>query len=166
MITVAKRPLTGKHILFAMIAFFAAVMAVNGYFIYTALRTFPGEDVRRSYLQGLNYNETLAERRAQAALNWRAEAGIVAQADGTAVEVRVANHEGSAIEGLEMSGVLRRPADSDHDVALTFTSYGGGLYVARTPRLAPGAWDVRATAQRGAERFSFVRRQMWTPSTP
>lgn len=163
MSTQGARLLTGRHVLAAMIAFFAAVIAVNGVFIYTALQTFPGEDVRRSYLQGLNYNQTLAERRAQAALDWRAEAGIVSPGDGVGVEVRVVDHDGSPVYGLTMNGVLRRPADGDHDVSLAFESRGGGSYVARTPQLAAGMWDVRVTAQRGDARFSFVRRQMWTP---
>ena len=164
MSALSGRRLTGHHVLAAVIAFFAAVIAVNGAFIFTALRTFPGEDVRRSYLQGLNYNQTLAERRAQATLTWRAEAGLVSQGEGAAVEVRVLDRDGSPVEGLAMTGLLRRPADSDHDLSLSFEPRGAGFYVARTPSLASGAWDIRVTAQHGDVRFSFARRQVWTPS--
>jgi len=35
--------LKGKHILFILLGFFGIVFAVNGYFAYSALHTFPGE---------------------------------------------------------------------------------------------------------------------------
>ncbi len=160
----ARARLTGGNVLAMMLAFFATVIAVNGAFIYFALHSFPGEDVRRSYLQGLNYNETLADRRAQAALHWRAEARI---ADGGAhdlVEARFFDQDGRPLDGLSIEGVIRRPADAQDDHALAFAARGGGLYFAEAPPLADGVWDLRATARRGDVQFSFTRRQMWRRS--
>ena len=66
----------GWHVLTALLAFFGAIIAVNIAFAVIAVRSFPGEDVRRSYVQGLQYNDTLAERRVQQALGWQASADL------------------------------------------------------------------------------------------
>ncbi len=69
------------HVLAAMLAFFGASSPSMSAFAAIAVRSFPGEDVRRSYLQGLHTTDTLAERRTQAALGWRASAHLPAPKD-------------------------------------------------------------------------------------
>ncbi len=64
--------ITGWHVLAGMILFFSTIIAVNAVFISLAVQSFPGEDQRRSYVQGLEYNDVIAQRRAQAALGWTA----------------------------------------------------------------------------------------------
>lgn len=159
----ARTTITGRHVLTAMLAFFAAVILVNAAFVVLAVRSFPGEDVRRSYLQGLNYNATLAERRAARALGWRVESSIVATQSGAVLEARIYDAHGAPVDGLTLEGVLRRPAESGHDITLDFVQRGPGMYAAALPELAPGVWDLRAAAQRGAQRFSFTQRRTWLP---
>ena len=72
----SKFRLKGWHVLAGMIAFFGVIFSVNAFFITTALRTFPGEETRRSYVQGLAYNDVIAERQAQAALGWSAAVNL------------------------------------------------------------------------------------------
>lgn len=155
--------LSGKHVMAAMLVFFAVVIAVNGAFVFVALRSFPGEEVKRSYLQGLNYNATLAERRRERALGWRAETELSGAAHATLLRARLTDREGRGLDGLTIEALLRRPADSAHDLTLTFAPRGDGLYVAEVPALAAGVWDLRATAERGEQRFSFARRHIWAP---
>ena len=50
--------LKGHHVLFWLMGFFGLMFVVNGVFLWAALSSFPGEDVRHSYLQGLQYNQT------------------------------------------------------------------------------------------------------------
>jgi hypothetical protein len=45
-----------------LLTFFGVVIGVDVAFSVLAVRTFPGEDIRNSYVQGNHYNETLAER--------------------------------------------------------------------------------------------------------
>lgn len=155
--------LRGMHVLVTLLAFFGAIIAINVAFAVAAAKSFPGEDVRRSYLQGLNYNETLAERRAESARGWRA--GVEADWQAEAIIVRIVDAEGRGIAGLTMEGALRRPLDARQDAPLAFTDLGGGDYRAAIPNGAPGAWELRAEARRGDERFTFSRRMMWPPST-
>ena len=71
------RELKGWHVLLIMLAFFGVMFSGNGVFLFHAITSFPGEDVKKSYVQGLSFNDTLADRAAQAELGWLAEAGLV-----------------------------------------------------------------------------------------
>jgi len=156
--------LRGAHVLAALIAFFGAIIAINVAFAVVAARSFPGEDVRRSYTQGLHYNQTIAERRAQAALGWRA--GVAIDAATGEVRVQIVDAQGQGVAGLQLDGALRRPLDAAMDAPLVFREHGGGEYSATVVGAAPGAWELRAEARRGETRFAFSRRLMWPPSTP
>lgn len=137
--------LRGRHVLLVVLLFFGTVIAVNTLFVVLALRTFPGEDVPRSFLQGLRFNETLAARRAQRALGWRASIEAV-QGAGTETlfHLRLVDRTGAPINSATLTGQLRRPADTRFDRPLTFEPLGSGLYVARAGVLARGIWEVEA----------------------
>lgn len=138
--------LGGGHVLAGLLLFFAAIIAINIAFAVAAVRTFPGEDERRSYTQGLRYNDVLAERRAQAANGWRARSELAQTASGARVLVRLADRTGAPIAGAVVEGVLRWAPNESGDRALTFVSQGDGLYSADLGALTPGRWDLRARA--------------------
>ena len=64
--------ITGRHVLFAMLAFFAVVIGVNATMITYAVGTFSGEEEADAYRKGLDYNQTLARRSAEAAASMTA----------------------------------------------------------------------------------------------
>ena len=136
----------GWHVLAALLGFFASVIAVNVGFAVIAVRSFPGEDVRRSYLQGLAYNDTLAARRAQAALGWSASAGIEGDAAEATILVELRARDGQPINSANLTGELRWPTDSRRDRALTFERAGEGRYRAPVGALPRGRWQLRASA--------------------
>lgn len=136
----------GWHVLAAMLAFFGAIIAVNVAFAVIAVRSFPGEDVRRSYLQGLNYNQTLAERREQAALGWQAAAALRADGDVAVVEIDLRARDGAPIDRATIEGQLTWRSATRFDRALTFAALGEGRYAARIGDLRPGQWRLRARA--------------------
>jgi nitrogen fixation protein FixH len=154
----------GWHVLAAMLAFFGFVIAVNVAFTIAAVRSFPGEDVRRSYLQGLHYNRTLAERRAQAALAWSATAHLVARDEGPALEVFLADRRGQPIDTASLTGELQWPTDARFDRAVTFNPAGEGRYFARLGELPAGRWRLRARAHRGRAAFDFESELTWRAS--
>jgi nitrogen fixation protein FixH len=153
--------ISGRHVLFAMLAFFASIIAVNVGFAIVAVRSFPGEDTPRSYLQGLRYNDTLAERQNQAALGWRATTGLSAHGSGAALLVSLNDRAGVAIDGAELSGDLQWPAASRYDRRLNFEALGGGRYRALVSDLAAGRWRLRARAERGGEALDFESDLTW-----
>lgn len=136
----------GWHVLAALLGFFAIIIAVNVGFAVIAVRSFPGEDVRRSYLQGLAYNDTLAARRAQAALGWTASVGIEGDGADASILVELRSRDGQPIESANVVGELRWPTDSRRDRALTFERVGEGRYRALVGALPRGRWQLRANA--------------------
>ena len=139
--------LTGLHVLAMLLLYFGAVIAINVAFAVAAVRTFPGEDERRSYTQGLHYNDTLATRRAQAAGGWQAEAQLGEGASGAQLVVVLLDRGDNPINDATVDGVLRRPPSQSGDRTLTFTPHGAGRYIAQLGALGAGSWDLRATAR-------------------
>jgi len=155
----------GWHVLAAMLAFFGAIIAVNVAFAVIAVRSFPGEDVRRSYLQGLNYNQTLAERREQAALGWQAAAALRADGDVAVLEIDLRARDGAPIDGAIIEGQLTWRSATRFDRALTFVPLGDGRYVARVGDLRPGQWRLRAGATQGEGRALDFEADLTWPSS-
>lgn len=157
-------PLKGWHVLAAVLAFFSIVIAIDVGFSIVAVRTFPGEDVKRSYLQGLRYNDTLAERAAQAKLGWRAELSVETRAGMPSAIVTLRDREGRLISTAEVRAIVRRPATDRADRTITFSPIADGAYAAALPGLADGAWDIRGIAEAHGQSFAFERRITWQAS--
>lgn len=152
----------GHHVLAGMIAFFALIIAVNVAFSVLAIRSFPGEDVKRSYLQGLNFNATLQDRARQAALGWQATADVSGAAGAAEVTVRLQSATAAPLAGLRIEGVLRRTATTREDRVLTFVEQSPGVYSARAGNIGEGLWMLRATAMDGPRHLDIERRLQWT----
>jgi nitrogen fixation protein FixH len=153
--------LRGWHVLAMLLAFFGSVIAVNAAFITFAWNSFPGEDVPHSYTQGLEYNQTLAERRGQALIGWQANADLAAIENGARVEVLLRARDGAPIDAAEVTGELEWPAAARHDRALTFRSVGAGRYAADVRNLPPGRWRLRAHAQDALGELDFQSDLTW-----
>jgi nitrogen fixation protein FixH len=139
--------LKGAHVLGGLLLFFAAIIAINIAFAVAAVRTFPGEDERRSYIQGLRYNDVLAERRAQALTGWQAQSQLAYSETGVRLIVSLHDANGAAIERAAIDAVLRWPPNESGDRSLQFTHLGQGRYGAELGALRAGRWDLRARAQ-------------------
>ncbi|MES1201458.1 MAG: FixH family protein [Pseudomonadota bacterium] len=154
----------GWHVLAGLLAFFGLVIAVNVYFAFLAVRTFPGEDVTHAYIQGLEYNRTLAEHRVQQAQGWRVTAGLAHTARGAALTVDLHQHDGAPLRDARIDGALRWPADAHRDRALDFREVAPGRYVADLNGLSEGDWDLRAAASTPDGRsLDFEADLQWSP---
>lgn len=139
--------LKGWHVLLIMLGFFGVIFAVNGVFLFYAITSHPGEQVEKSYLQGLAYNQTLEARAAQAELGWQAAAGF-ADAAANTVTIRLEDRNGRALSGLDVTGqLLRTAAAADHDVPLDFVALTDGEYIASGLDLCGGQWRLVAIAR-------------------
>ena len=158
----ARRPrgLTGHDVLALMLAFFGAVIAVNGVLIYEALSTHAGPVGNEPYRAGLAYNERIGAAERQAQLGWseRLEFGR----DGHAV-FALAQRGGRPVQGLWVEGVLGRPASNRHDVKLAFIETAPGQYEAQTADVAAGTWLIvlEARPREGAAPTYRLRRRLW-----
>lgn len=148
----------GWHVLAGFIAFFGVGIAVNTVFVVQAITTFRGEDVRRSYVQGLSYNDILDDRQAQADLGWQASVNLQ---DATLL-VAIRDDEGQPVSGLQFEARLTHPADMDMDRDLDFSLRSPGLYEAPVVDLPEGRW-VLEIASRGERPFS-MEYELWQRS--
>jgi nitrogen fixation protein FixH len=154
----------GWHVLASVVAFFAVVFAVNGYFLFAALSTYSGVVSVEPYVKGLHYNQRIAAQERQDELKWIAELGTpVADAP---LQLRLSDRVGNGIDGLAIAARLGRPATQSYDRQLTFLSRGNGLYEAAVGKLAPGGWllAIEATRRRRVtgEIDTFrLRRRLW-----
>ncbi len=151
---------TGRFVLFSMIGFFLVIFVTNGIFITLAVKSFPGEQEEKSYLQGVAYNDTLEARAEQAALGWTAElTDLRLDSETAAIELTFKSASGTPLSALALNAVLSRAVDDDHDRAVEFVPMGSGRYVAEVGNVAPGSWRLQATA-RGAmgEEFALEKR--------
>ena len=152
--------LTGRHVFWMLAAFFGVMIAVNSVFVIAAVNSFTGEDVPKSYRQGLEYNEKLEARRQQSDLGWRVVANSFQENDQTRIVVKLQDDQAEALSGFQMQGTLRHPTDKALDQSLTFTDKGAGRYAANA-QLPPGQWQLKAQAfDTDGQTFNFTH-EIW-----
>jgi nitrogen fixation protein FixH len=145
----ASGQIKGWHVLVSLLVFFGVIIGTNAAFMYYAVSTFPGEDVKKSYVQGREYNTVLDRRRLQAELGWQGGIEINGGADDRLVSAVLLDKAGQPIDGLTVTALLRRPATDAQDQTITLIGRGDGRYssepVADLSRLA-GRWEVEVFA--------------------
>lgn len=146
-----KKPfeIKGHHVLFAVIAFFTVVIGVNVFFlVLPAVRSFPGEIEDKSYYQGLNYNDSLADKARQADTGWRLLLlETPADAQGEVIDVKLVGPDGNPIYGAALTGTLNRPTTDEGLRELVFIQLSDGIYRAEVKDLPRGAWDLSLEAR-------------------
>ncbi len=140
-----ERVITGRHVLFGMIAFFGVIFAVNGVFLYESLSTYTGVVSNEPYRKGLNYNERIEAEKEQEALGWVSDIALAGTGDG--LDIVINDHNGSPVGGLSFDGRLGRPATAEMDVVLDVKETAPGRYRAAFSTIEPGAWQVDLTAR-------------------
>ncbi|MEO1029698.1 MAG: FixH family protein [Pseudomonadota bacterium] len=151
-----EKQLKGWHVLLWFLAFFGLMFAVNGVFLFNAITSFPGEDIEKSYRQGVNYNQVLNARADMADLGWQAELGMIDRD----VVFRLEDADAQAIYGRDVTGLLRRPATTSADTEITLNHRKVGEYRADLSGLKTGRWEatIRVMSADG-ERVEFEARK-------
>lgn len=141
------REITGRHVLIAFLAAFGVIIAVNLTLAFKAVSTFPGLEVRNTYVASQTFE---AERAGQDALNWdvsaRVENGILRlsiEKDGTPVRPEIT------------SAIFGRATHTRNDQTPDFT-FDGAAFTAPV-EVGPGNWNLRLNAT-SADGTHFQRR--------
>jgi nitrogen fixation protein FixH len=155
------KPLTGRTVLFCLIAFFGVVFGANAVMIKLAIDSLPGTDVDSAYKASLAYNAEIRAADVQAGRAWSVVGRVERRADGQAI-VRVEARDAANVPltGLAVSVRMSRPADKRGDRAAALSEREAGLYGGRIDDVAPGQWDVVLEASRGDERLFLSRNRM------
>ena len=141
------RRLTGLHV-FAMFGFaFGAIIVVNMTLALNAVRTFPGLEVKNSYVASQGFEEA---RSSQEALDW----DVSAELKGGELIVRF-DQAGAAIAPEIVSAVFGRATTVASDQTPQFDFHQGAYRAQVTAGL--GNWNLRVVA-RAADGTQFKQR--------
>ncbi|WP_198586162.1 FixH family protein [Roseovarius salinarum] len=139
-----ERRITGRHVFIGFAAAFGVIIAVNGYLAWSAVQTFPGLEVKNSYVASQTFDD---RRAAQEALGWTVEAR---HSDGM-LRLSITDDTGLPARVETLKATVGRATHVAEDVEPDLT-FDGEAFVAPL-ELGDGNWDVRmvATAADGTE---------------
>jgi len=149
MATTATKGMRGIHLFWWLCGFFAVMIAVNAVFLYSALTSFPGEQVKNSYVLGLDYNREVERRREQDALGWSAEVGL-AQTDANRVVVRMLGADQTPLAGLVVSANVH-VAGQARAITVDLTEGETGEYTANIEAPAGARLETEILARRNGD---------------
>lgn len=130
------KPLTGRKVLLIVGSAFSVIIGVNLTLAYNAVATFPGLEVKNSYIASQQFD---ADRAAQQALNWTV--GAVAQNGVIRLSI---TRDQVPVQAVIRSAVLGRATNVQQDQTPEF-QFDGTAYVAPAI-LADGNWNLRLVA--------------------
>ncbi len=137
-----QKELTGRHVAMIFVSAFSVIIAVNLALAYNAVHSFPGLEVKNSYVASQSFDR---DRNAQQSLGW----SVLAEARDGQVLLSVTDADGRPVEVASLEATLGRATHVKDDSNPAF-AYDGKRYVAPVD-LAPGNWNIRmvATAEDG-----------------
>lgn len=131
------KPLTGRTVFMIFASFFIVIIAVNLALAYNAVRTFPGLEVKNSYVASQSFDR---RRDAQQSLGWT----IQANAEDGKVFLNITDAEGAPVQVAQLTATLGRATHVKDDQSPDF-QFNGRAYVARAD-IGPGNWNIRMKA--------------------
>lgn len=153
----------GGHVLFAMLAFFGTIIAVDSVLIYKAVSTFGGVENAQAYREGLAYNERIAADEKQAGLGWTSR--IEARGAPLRLSVSLEDRDGVAVARRHVVADVGRPATNRFDRTIKLAEVTPGVYEAAFSEAAAGTWVVDLRVSSSAEAESApdyqARRRLW-----
>lgn len=132
-----ERKLTGWHALAIFGGCFAVIISVNLTLAYNAVSTFPGLEVKNSYVASQSFDDRRAE---QESLGWN----VSAEAKGGLLILSIVDAQGRPVQAGSLDAVLGRATHVQDDRSPDF-AFDGRAYVARES-LRPGNWNIRMKA--------------------
>ncbi|WP_375175772.1 FixH family protein [Pseudooceanicola sp.] len=128
--------LKGWHVLAGFVGAFGIIIAVNLVMATQAIRTFPGLEVKNSYVASQEFNTRL---QAQEALGW----DIYADWRDGMVHLSITDDSGP-VRVKHLQAIVGRATQKADDVEPVF-AFNGTTYEAPV-ELGPGNWNIRMTA--------------------
>jgi nitrogen fixation protein FixH len=135
------RELTGRHVLFIFVAAFGVIIAVNLTLAFQAVSTFPGLEVKNSYVASQTFD---AERAAQERLGWTVETRVQ---DGV-LRLSFTDATGAPADVAAVAGLLGRTTVTTDDQTPEFERTGPATFEAPVS-VARGHWMFRLNATAG-----------------
>ena len=142
--TKTERQITGRHVFIGFAAAFGVIIAVNLLLAWSAVKTFPGLEVKNSYVASQEFDD---RRLAQQALGW----DVSAHHRNGVLTLAITDPSGQPVRAQSLSAVLGRATHVKEDSEPEF-HFDGQVYSAAVD-LGDGNWNIRmvALAEDGTE---------------
>ncbi len=148
MLHLFQGPITGRKFFLIFSSFFIVIIAVNIVLAVQAVRTFPGLEVKNSYVASQTFD---ADRDAQLALGWAVDARVHAGE----LLVTITDASGAAVQAATIEAVFGRATSVRDDQVPAFV-WDGEHYRAPVTTWA-GNWNLRMKAT-AADGTNFQQR--------
>lgn len=132
-----KMEITGKHVLAGMVGAFGIIIAVNVTMAVKAVGTFPGLEVKNSYVASQEFDE---RRAAQLALGW----DVSAHVHGADLILSFRDADGAPVQPTITEATFGRATSVRDDQTPAFTFDGQDFRAPIAP--GPGNWNLRLSA--------------------
>ena len=132
-----EKQLTGRHVAMIFVGAFGVIITVNLLLAFNAVSTFPGLEVKNSYVASQTFDD---RKLAQEALGW----DVSARASGGLVVLSITDQAGQPVMVGDLEAVLGRATHVKDDLTPEF-QFDGQAYVARA-ELGAGNWNIRMKA--------------------
>jgi nitrogen fixation protein FixH len=137
MTSLFRGPITGPKAFAIFSSFFVVIIAVNVVMAVQAVRTFPGLEVKNSYVASQTFD---AERKAQEALGWTARAAL----EGAELVLSLVGPDGAPVTGATVTGLLGRATVRTADQEPAFVFDGQAWRAPVT--VGTGRWELQLSA--------------------
>lgn len=132
------KELTGRKVLLITVSAFTVIIAVNIFMAVKAVRTFPGLEVKNSYVASQKFDDL---RAAQEALGW----SIAAQYEGGLLHLHFTDQAGKPVIPSSLEVLIGRTTEAADDMQPVFSGYNGSY---STPvDLDYGKWMLKVEAR-------------------
>jgi nitrogen fixation protein FixH len=128
--------------------------AVNGYMVYTALRSFPGTAGTDGFDLSNGYRRVLQAAAQQSALGWRIESSLD---ENRRPILHLADRAGAPLAPDALDAHAERPVGPTDVTVLEFQPIGEGRFQS-AQALFSGQWDLMVTVHAGGQASSTTRR--------
>lgn len=139
----------GGHMFVVALLAFTTIIGANLTMAYSAVSTFPGLEVKNSYVASQQFNERKA---AQEALGWTVDASH----ENGVLSLSIVDAEGTPVQPAKLEAVMGRPTQVKDDLPLNFT-FDGTSFVSPV-QVDDGNWNIRMTAE--AEDGTFFQQRL------
>ena len=133
----SEKELTGGKVFAIFAGAFAIIIGVNLVLAYKAVATFPGLEVKNSYVASQTFDK---ERKAQLALGWDVKGAVT----GDHLRLAIRDENDAPVQVDSLTATLGRATNVKEDQTPELV-FDGTAYVAPVD-LAPGNWNLRMKA--------------------
>jgi nitrogen fixation protein FixH len=143
------RELTGRHVLMIFVGAFGIIIAVNLTLAFKAVSTFPGLEVKNSYIASQGFDRN---RAAQLALGWEMETALE---DGV-LTLRFTDAAGQPVQVEGLRSLFGQNTSTAADQVPAFVQTAPGVFAAPVTA-SRGGWMLRVEAT-AADGTPFLKR--------